>query len=163
MVRDLAKHHLASEIDIEQPDKQIYRMGDFNGDGNLDIAVLFTPNVSTKPSSELKISLPWQYTDAEATDSYRRSLAIFHGSSSEKFTSVVPPVFCLLDRLGVLETPSFSLLISRQGENGYPSNAKILPKPPEGDIIIIPTEAGIDTYVYWDLNQYRLFEPDEIP
>ncbi len=32
-----------------------------------------------------------------------------------------------------------------------------------GDIIILPTEAGIDTYVYWDSDSYKLHIPEEEP
>lgn len=33
----------------------------------------------------------------------------------------------------------------------------------KGDLIIIPTGAGIDTYLYWDGHAFRYFEPDFIP
>ena len=33
----------------------------------------------------------------------------------------------------------------------------------KGDLIIIPTGAGIDTYLYWDGQGFRYFEPDFIP
>ena len=34
---------------------------------------------------------------------------------------------------------------------------------PKGDILILPNEAGIDTYLYWDGNTYQFVEPEEIP
>ncbi len=39
--------------------------------------------------------------------------------------------------------------------------SKKIPNNQEG--IIVPTEAGIDTYVFWYANHYSVYVPDEIP
>jgi hypothetical protein len=33
----------------------------------------------------------------------------------------------------------------------------------KGDIILIPTEAGIDSFIYWDGLTYQLYEVIDIP
>lgn len=36
-------------------------------------------------------------------------------------------------------------------------------KAAKGDVVIIPTESGIDSYLYWDRIQYQTFFPNEEP
>lgn len=36
-------------------------------------------------------------------------------------------------------------------------------KVAKGDVVIIPTESGIDSYLYWDGIQYQTFFPNEEP
>lgn len=41
-------------------------------------------------------------------------------------------------------------------------NPDFLPKA-KGDVIVIPTEAGIESYIYWDGNSFSLYEVLDIP
>ncbi len=36
-------------------------------------------------------------------------------------------------------------------------------KAAKGDVIIIPTESGIDSYLYWNGNRYQSLFPNEEP
>jgi hypothetical protein len=72
-------------------------------------------------------------------------------------------VFALLDNSGVLETPSFQLLVKKKHAQGYRQHQGGLPVKHTGDLIILPTESGIDTYIYWDKTTYKLHVPKETP
>ena len=139
-----------------------YKTGDFNGDGLNDIAVLFTPKEKPIETKQLKTLTPWVYPTTKPSAKYRRSLVIFNKTKSE-WISGSTQVFVLLDTNGVLETPSFQLLITNKNDKDYASHATIFPIKTKNDLIILPTEAGIDTYIYWDKDTYKLFEPEEAP
>jgi len=127
-----------------------------------DIAVLFTPKSEPEKISQLKVLTLWVYPNTKPSNKYRKSLAIFQ-SNNGKWALDKLHVFALLDTNGVLETPSFELLTINKENKDYISHASSLPVKTSNDLIILPTEAGIDTYVYWDKNTYKLFEPEEIP
>ena len=38
-----------------------------------------------------------------------------------------------------------------------------LPQLVSGDVVLVPTEAAIDTFLYWDGKRYQLYLPDEVP
>jgi len=160
--RMLIMQYFPGQASIVENKKPFVRKGDFNADGIDDLAVLFLPNTKLKTSKQLKVSMPWVYPGVKPSKTYHQSLAIFNGDQSGWKSSNIR-VFALLDTLGVLETPSFELLISRKNDKDYKSHSVMLPIKSSGDLIIIPTEAGIDTYVYWDKNEYKLLEPEEIP
>ena len=142
--------------------KPKFKQGDFNGDGVDDIAVLFTPKSKPKETSQLKVLTPWIYPNTKPSDNYRKSLAIFQ-STKGKWALDKIHVYALLDTNGVLETPSFQLLSTSRKDKNYSEHASMLPIKTKNDLIILPTEAGIDTYIYWDKDTYKLFEPEEMP
>ena len=106
--------------------------------------------------------MPWVYPSTEKSKKYHRSLVIFQKTSNNWLTDKTR-VFTMLDTTGVLETPSFKLLVSYKSNKDYSEHASMLPVKTNSDLIILPTEAGIDTYIYWDKDTYKLFEPEEIP
>lgn len=136
--------------------------GDFNGDGVIDLAMLFIPVAEMTTAKNLHVLKLWQYPGSVSSPGFHKSLAIFHGSESGWFSGDTQ-VYVLFDDTGALETPSFKLLVSHIGDKDYKDNVLYLPIKLQSDLIIIPTEAGIDTYIYWDQERYQLFEPDEIP
>jgi hypothetical protein len=160
--RMLIKHSFSGQATIIESKKPFVRSGDFNADGVDDLAVLFLPKTKPKASKQLKVSMPWVYPGVTPSKTYHKSLAIFHGDKNG-WKSANIQAFALLDTLGVLETPSFELLITRKGDKDYKNHSAMLPIKSSGDLIILPTEAGIDTYVYWDKDSYKLLEPEEIP
>lgn len=146
----------------KQSKKPEYKLGDFNNDGLQDIAVLFTPKSKPTESKQLKVLTPWIYATTKKTNKYHKSLVIFHKTNSQWLSNDTHG-YVLLDNNGVLETPSFQLLITRKEDKDYISHVSELPIMTKSDLIILPTEAGIDTYVYWDKDTYKLFEPEEMP
>ena len=148
--------------ELKQSEKPNYKLGDFNGDGLEDIVVLFTPQSKPTETKQLKVLTPWVYPTTKKTDKYRQSLVIFQKTNSQ-WVSNETHVYALLDTNGVLETSSFQLLTTSKKDKDYASHASMLPIKTKNDLIILPTEAGIDTYVYWDKDTYTLFEPEEMP
>ncbi len=136
--------------------------GDFNGDGINDFAVVFLPVADVIETNRLKVTKLWSYPDSAASEKNHKSLLIFHGSKGG-WLSDDDRVFVFLDQSGALETPSFELLISRVKDKDYKNNISYLPVVIKSDLIILPTEAGIDTYIYWDKGEYKLYEPEEMP
>ena len=147
---------------LNKNSKPSFKQGDFNGDGVDDIAVLFTPKSKPKETAQLKVLKLWVYPNTKPSDNYRKSLAIFQ-STNGKWELDKIHVYALLDTNGVLETPSFQLLTTSRKDKNFSEHASMLPIKTKNDLIILPTEAGIDTYIYWDKDTYKLFEPEEMP
>ena len=136
--------------------------GDFNGDGIEGFAAIFMPVSELKESSRLKINKLWNYPGAVSSDKLHKSLVVFHGSENGWLSDSIQS-YVLLDTSGVLETPSFELLVSRNGDKDFKDNVSYVPVSLKSDLLILPIEAGIDTYVYWSNGTYNLFEPEEMP
>lgn len=162
LVNQLFKHFMTGMGHIATDKKPFYKTGDFNGDGFQDVAVLFVPDKKLDRSSKLNISMPWVYPGIEPSSQYRKSLVIFNGSK-DKWLTDSTKLYVLLDTSGALETPSFELLVTKQSDRDFESHHSLLPVKTSNDLIIVPTEAGIDTYVYWDKGGYVLFESQEMP
>lgn len=161
-VKALISHYFPTEAKVLENSQPIFKLGDFNGDDIEDIAILILPENNQKPTSQLEVSTPWHFPGTTISKKPHKSIAIFNGSH-DKWQSDKTRVFLLLDNLGVLETPSFELLMTKKSDADYREHSDMLPIKTTNDFLILPTEAGIDTYVYWDGQTYKLFEPDEIP
>ena len=158
----LINKFLAKQVALKKNASPSFKLGDFNGDGLEDIAVLVTPISKPIESAQIKVSMPWVYPSTTQSTKYHKSLAIFQNSGSD-WLSDKTRIFIMLDTTGVLETPSFKLLVSNKSDKNYSEHKNMLPVKTNSDLIILPTEAGIDTYIYWDKGTYKLFEPEEIP
>ncbi|MCP5079204.1 MAG: hypothetical protein GY951_14260 [Psychromonas sp.] len=161
-VSKLVKKYLSPKIVIGPDAASSVINGDFNGDGVIDLAMLFLPVSEMTASNNLNISKLWENPDSVSSANFHKSLVIFHGSKSGWLSGDMQ-VYVLLDDIGALETPSFKLIVSHVRDKDYKDNALYLPVKLQSDLIIIPTEAGIDTYIYWHQGRYQLFEPDELP
>jgi len=161
-VNTLMEYYLSSHVKPGNNNQYDYKLGDFNGDGVEDMVVLFKPVSKPGETTQLKVSAPWVYPGSKPSSEYHKSIAIFNGSK-ESWKSDKTRVFVLLDNLGVLETPSFELLVSKKTDKDYTGHVDMLPIKLTNDLIVLPTEAGIDTYIYWEKGSYHLFEPEEMP
>ncbi len=162
LINSLVKKYVSENaiVDLKKPLNIL--QGDFNGDGINDFAVVFLPVTGVVETNRLKVTKLWNYPESVANVKLHKSLIIFHGSKGG-WLSDETKVFVFLDQTGVLEAPSFKLLISRVKDKDYKNNISYLPVVIQSDLIILPSEAGIDTYIYWDKGVYILYEPDEIP
>jgi len=150
----------ASALADERND--FYIRGDFNGDGIDDIAVLFKPGKVLSAAEQVKTSTPWIAADNTQQGAYHTSLAIINGTK-DGMLSHSAQVFALLDYTGVLETPSFQLIVVKHNDDDYPEYVSLLPVQTKSDLLVLPTEAGIDTYIYWDNSSYHLKVPQSSP
>lgn len=161
-VNQLINKYLSTHDVINEKARVTYKSGDFNGDAKEDIAVIFQPTSKPVKTAQLTVNTLWSAQEAAAAKKYYKSLAIFNGNN-DKWESGKIRVFVMLDTLGVLETPSFELLVSKKSDKDYIYHSEMLPVKTNSDLLVLPTEAGIDTYIYWDNHTYKLFEPEEMP
>lgn len=161
-IKSLVSNYFGSSSQVSNAKSQFYVTGDFNADGIQDVAVLFKPGSGMKPSVQVNISAPWEIGRNDAKGSFHTSLAIIHGHA-DGLMSAKTSVFALLDHSGVLETPAFRLMVVKRTNVDYQQYQARLPVKTSGDILILPTEAGIDTYVYWNKGSYQLHVPKRLP
>jgi hypothetical protein len=128
--------------------------GDFDGDGTPDLLAV------------VRVVRPWPvYYAGTAVDDVSRGaevgFAIIHGTPAGR----PPEVYLLHDPnpVSILDTQAArALRVVPRAELAAPGEPE-LARAAHGDVIVVPTEAGIDTYLYWDGSTYRSLEPDEEP
>lgn len=140
--------------------------GDFNGDGTADLLAVTEVTRGTEPLPEgVLILQPWSggegsgYSRAPSSDA-AMSLAIVHGPGA----SDAGGAFLLYD-----PDPISILATGAAREAFVASRAEVAALDAEmgrlarGDVFVLPTEAGIDTFIYWDGSTYRAYQPLDYP
>lgn len=158
-VQKMIQHYFSAETMISQDSPPNYVKGDFNGDGLNDVAVLFHPQDNIKSSKRRQLIWPWAFNGSIQPKRLHKSLAIINGHP-DGWMSQNTKVFALLDNSSALETPSIKLIVEKISGNEHFEN---IAARKTGDLLLIPTQAGIDTYVYWDHTTYKLHIPEEQP
>ena len=160
--RNVIAHYFTTKANISHTHHPSFVTGDFNGDGITDIAILFQPAKTVTTSRQVQTSTPWAFPGSVQSDAYQTSLVIINGTSGGWF-SPDTKVYALLDKSGSLQTPSFQLAVKRKSDKEYTHLQAMLPVKHTGDLIVLPTEAGIDTIIFWDRTKYNLHVPVETP
>lgn len=139
--------------------------GDFDGDGAPDLlAVVTVRGMAGDLPAGVHLVLPWP-PNAEVVPSdnlaqgSRVGLLVIPaaGNATEAYLLHDANPISILDTEAALElsvVPHSELSALEEPE---------LENRARGDVIVVPTEAGIDTYLYWDGSTYRSFEPAEEP
>lgn len=138
--------------------------GDFNGDGRTD-------TLAVVPTREIKVAqLPavihaaWPYYGEQSTPP-----DLLHGGP---IALVIAESYPDRRRLHIIYDPnSISILATQAAEDMFVVHAKDKQNPAwqevnghaKGDLLVIPTEAGIDSYLFWNGTDYRSLEVAEIP
>ena len=144
--------------------------GDFNGDARQDLLLLVhLKQAQGGLPKDVVVLNPWGYEKKDSQGASDLALAIIHGAGAG-WDSAAPPAgkYLLRDR-EYFSTPTWdgptpegtSLLSLRKKRPG--NRAEAAPRMAKGDAIMIPTEAGIDIYLYWDGKTYKIYEPAEEP
>lgn len=141
--------------------------GDFNGDGVTDLLALVTPraNAGDLPAA-VQLVRPWPLNAGvtpsdDLTRGARIGLAVVHGA-----TDGAPEAAFLLHDLNpisILDTDAARELFVVAHKQLDGLEEPKLAASAHGDVIVVPTEAGIDTYIYWTGSTYRLFESADLP
>lgn len=160
--RNIIAHYFTTKANISSTHRPSFVRGDFNGDGITDIAILFQPANTVTTSRQVQTSTPWAFPGSVQSDAYQTSLVIINGTRGGWF-SPDTKVYALLDKSGSLQTPSFQLTVKRKADKEYANLQAMLPVKHPGDLIVLPTEAGIDTILFWDRTKYNLHVPAEVP
>lgn len=118
--------------------------GDFNGNGLKDIAEIISEKNNSIKTEQLKIVELWE--DVQPTSSSPSLLITLDqertywiGSFDGRFTS-----------------PSFSMILGKSSD--YPEISGV-----DRDVLILPSEAGIDEIIYINANKPVLISPEEAP
>mgnify|MGYP000134851313 FL=1 len=128
---------------------------DFNGDGLAD-SIYYTDVIGDiSDLSSVVLFQPWFKKDEQMLGAKTAIVIISEGS--------LPVVIhdkndiSILDTLAIQQSEVIEKdMIAQLQEPELSTKAK-------GDIIVIPTEAGIDSYIYWDGSSYQLYEVIDIP
>ena len=145
---------------------------DFNGDGVAD-SIYYTDvvgdisDLSSTGSASISLFQPWLKMDDQKHGA-KTAIVIIHGDSlladgSLSTGGLSPTVIHDKNDISILDTAAMLQsevikkdLIAQLEEPDLSASAK-------GDIILIPTEAGIDSFIYWDGANYQLYEVINIP
>jgi hypothetical protein len=139
--------------------------GDFNGDGRADmVAFVRAERSHGAMPGDVQVLRPWSRSGedlpGDLTPGADVMLAIVHGStdtgSGAGFLLYDPESASILDA----EAARKAFVVDRGGASGLDDELGRLAR---GDVLVIPTEAGIDTFLYWDGSTYRALQPLEYP
>lgn len=139
--------------------KQLKRGFDFNGDGSDDyLYFVEVKNAIEKLPDVVRIyQLESDKEHSRSLSGGYRALVIYHGGSQEKI------VLHEQKAMPVIDAPAALDLFVVEKVNLSASEVVDIASHAKGDVIVLPTSAGIDTYIYFDGEKYRLYEPLEVP
>jgi hypothetical protein len=138
--------------------------GDFNGDGRTDTLIAV-------PSREIKaVQLPatlhaaWPYYGEQSTPPDLLNggqIALVVGESypdQRQFHIIFDP-----NSISILATEAAEGMFVVPSKDKQNSAWQEVGNHAKGDLLVIPTEAGIDSYLFWDGTGYRSLEVFEMP
>lgn len=135
---------------------------DIDGDGKPDVVERVTISKKTQLPSTTNLITPWIQYDEEAKKSNsldggsHNNLFVIFGNSKQVLIHDVNDV-------SVLDTDAAQDISIASKTSLVELDLPELNKLTKGDVIVIPTEAGIDTYLYWNGSTFLSYEPAEIP
>jgi hypothetical protein len=130
---------------------------DFDGDGHADSVILVgDPGPIGVTRRVTVISGLW---GSEVKDAKGAALLVSLGNSKR--------AFLLMDRSGFFDTPIWKLKplplgVAKRGSKSF-KEFQAQDKRIQHDVLVLGTEAGIDTALYWNGKTFALFEPIEEP
>ena len=132
-------------------------IGDFNGDKVKDtLEFTYADKKLNASQKNIRNITPWELYSSNKSGS-RHSIIITHGSIDKLFSIYDVNDISILDTGAAKEL--FIFPFSKISELELP----LLSQHAKGDLIVIPTEAGVDTFLYWDGETYKAYEPIEMP
>jgi hypothetical protein len=154
-------------VEIAAGHRPYFLTGEFNGDRFRDwlIVVRVKPSSGTLAKSATILN-PWGIRKPPHGKPSGLALAVIHGSKNGWDKPLGR--YLLSDReffatpIWQDATPRNLIGIVRKPGTNRPGRRK-LPRAAKGDAIRVATEAGIDTFLYWDGKTYRLYSPPEVP
>lgn len=135
-----------------------YASADFDGDGTADtVTVVSVSPGKTLPGDIMVISDAWS-TPWHANQSTKRALAIVVGKQHRKFLIADPDYF----DSPIWNEKQLPLDVAKRGSKAF-REFQSEEKAIQHDILVLGTEAGIDTALYWNGKTFELFAPAEEP
>lgn len=149
-----------SVLKISSDFKQVNAPQDFNGDENPDY-IYFSEVVSESMDVPDGVRVVHLFGDGgdftNLSDGSNNAIAIVHGGIDEKIIIHDPEVVSYLDSPAIVD----AFVVDKKYIDSIESPGPL--SSAKGNIIVLPTAAGIDTYVYFDGEHYKIYEPLEIP
>ncbi|WP_282178210.1 hypothetical protein [Vibrio nereis] len=127
-------------------------IGDYDGDGVEDVAAIIKCNTCLVTSTNIQSESIWLNDNLSVEGEQALAIALDIGSS--KGSSYI-----LLSEYDRFTSPSFKLLKAVQTE----MNSFLEGIQPDGEVLIIPSEAGIDEFIFFLNGQVMLIFPEDIP
>ncbi|BCD99350.1 hypothetical protein [Marinagarivorans cellulosilyticus] len=128
---------------------------DLNGDGLVDKMFWGRRNSNVPLSGVTPVNLWPEY--AEVTHGSLRAIGVSYGADLGNFLIYDTNDTSVLDADAAL-----SAKIIQHKNIGLIEEA-VVSERAKGDVIVIPTEAGIDTYIFWNGLAFELYEPLDYP
>ncbi len=149
-----------SKVLIRHPDfAQISKKVDFDGDGTPDQIIFSRLRDGVKiVAGTFDLIQPWpSFEKTSATEGSNTAIAIVHGKDQSAYLIRDKNPISILDTQAATES---SIILKKElSKSGEPALVKLA----AGDVIMIPTEAGIDSYLYWNGKTYVIYESLEMP
>jgi hypothetical protein len=154
------KPELASERSVSE------LRGDFNGDGVEDhLLVVKSASMPKQAPQQVKVVRPWPLEQGETAGDLAHgasvNFVIIHGKDTAPASRVV--VLHDDNSVSLLDAPGAAELQVVKRAKLTELEEPALAQAAKGDVLSVPTPAGIDTYIYWDGSTYKLFAPVEAP
>lgn len=138
---------------------------DANGDGVKDLLFILNVDLIAKNlPAQVKVIRPWKYYgDSKSPNNFHQGgkVALFVRLKSSEGDSEY--LIWDANSPSVLDTEAALDLTISKLANVAQEDLPPLKKLARGDLIVIPTEAGIDTYLYWNGNTFAVYEPSDTP
>lgn len=128
---------------------------DLNGDGLVDKIFWGRRNSNAPLSGVTPVSLWAKY--AEVTHGSLRAIGVYYGGDLGDFL-----IYDINDT-SVLDADAALSVKIIQHKNVDLIDEAIISERAKGDVIVIPTEAGIDTFIFWNGLVFELYEPLDYP
>ena len=141
---------------------------DLNGDNTPDQLFMVSINPSIKNSKSVTLPdnvnfvQPWPaYSETDKNngivDGSSKGLAIIHGRSKS--------AYLIFDKnpISLLDTEAAKEVFIHPKSKVVELEDEALTSTARGDIVVIPTEAGIDSYLIWNGTTYQNYEAFDIP
>lgn len=136
---------------------------DINGDAQPDTVnvVTISKSMTNLPSSVTLIT-PWESNENEV----KKPHSLAEGSLNNVFVTFDSSKQFLVhdvNDISLLDTEAASEISVASKSSLAELELSELSERAKGDVIVIPTEAGIDIYLYWNGSTFQTYEPIESP
>jgi hypothetical protein len=140
--------------------------GDLNGDGIEDSLYVVDASAFSKDiPAGVNTIYPWKYYgEGSVSESVKLKSKIgFFIQLGSRMQKQANYFIADVNSPSVLDTDAAMELTLNKVSALEPDEAEHLKKYAKGDLIVIPTEAGIDTYLYWTADTFSVYEPLAMP
>jgi hypothetical protein len=136
---------------------------DIDGDGKTDVVELVNISKNTKSLPPvITLSTPWALTD-EPTEKSPQLKNGSHNNVLVTFGNSKQFLIHDVNAVSLLDTDAAQEISVASNSELEGLDLSELSAQAKGDVIVVPTEAGIDTYLYWNGATFQSYEPSELP